>query len=83
MDTVDALPSKTGTSGTLAPEAGVGDLRTILYAADRRLAIIDGRIVAPGDAVGDARVVDITAEAVFLKNQQGQTWRLALGASDR
>ena len=34
---------------------------TILYSADRKLAIIDNRIVGVGDEVRGARVVEITA----------------------
>ena len=56
------------------------DLRLILYAPGRRLAIINGRILALGDLVGAARIVDITTEAVLLRDPQGQTRKLVLGA---
>ena len=56
-------------------------LGTILYASERKLAIIDGQIVQVGDAVRDARVVDITPTAVLLRDGQGRLRRLALGAS--
>jgi hypothetical protein len=54
-------------------------LGTILYASERKLAIIDGQIVQVGDAVRDARVVDITPTAVLLRDGQGRLRRLALG----
>jgi len=53
-------------------------LGTILYSPDRKLAIIDGRIVEPGDDVRGARVVDITPSAVLLRDSQGRLRRLAL-----
>jgi hypothetical protein len=59
------------------------DLRLILYAPGRRLAIINGRILALGDLVGAARIIDITTEAVLLRDPQGQTRKLVLGALAR
>ncbi|HEY2152283.1 MAG TPA: hypothetical protein VGH34_15850 [Vicinamibacterales bacterium] len=59
------------------------DLRLILYAPGRRLAIINGRILALGDLVGAARIIDITTEAVLLRDPQGQTRKLVLGAFTR
>jgi hypothetical protein len=56
-------------------------LGTILYAPERKLAIIDGRIVQPGDDVRGARVVDITPTSVLLRDAQGRLRRLTLGLS--
>ena len=53
-------------------------LGTILYSPDRKLAIIDGQIVGLGDVVRGARVIDITATAVMLRDSQGRLRRLAL-----
>jgi len=53
-------------------------LGTILYSPDRKLAIIDGQIVGPGDVVRGARVIDITPNAVMLRDSQGRLRRLAL-----
>jgi hypothetical protein len=47
------------------------------------LAIVDGRIVSAGDQVRRARVVDITAGVVLLRDAQGRLRRLSLGASSR
>jgi hypothetical protein len=58
-------------------------LGTILYSPERRLAIIDGRIVGPGDEVRGARVIDITPGAVLLRDAQGRLRRLGLGPGVR
>jgi hypothetical protein len=55
-------------------------LQMILYASDRRLAMVDGRIVAIGDSVKGARVVDITPSTVLLLDAQGRLRWLAVGA---
>jgi hypothetical protein len=39
---------------------------TILYGADRRLAIVNGRIVRVGDRVGPSTVVEIQPRAIVL-----------------
>jgi hypothetical protein len=56
-------------------EASLG---TILYSSDRKLAIIDGRIVGVGDEVRGARVTDITPTAVFVRDLQGKLRRLTV-----
>ena len=58
-------------------------LGTILYSPDRKLAIVDGRIVGIGDEVRGAQIVDITPTAVMLRDAKGRLRRLALGASGR
>jgi hypothetical protein len=58
-------------------------LGTILYSADRKLAIVDGRIVGLGDEIRGARIVDITPNAVTLRDGQGRLRRLGLGAGGR
>ena len=58
-------------------------LGTILYSPDRKLAIIDNRIVGVGDEVRGARVTDITANAVLLRDGLGRLRRLTLGAGGR
>jgi hypothetical protein len=54
-------------------------LGTILYSPERKLAIIDGRIVSPGDEVNGARIVDITETTVVLRDAQGRLRNLTLG----
>ena len=56
-------------------EAALG---TILYGADRRLAIIDGRIVQVGDEVRGARVVEITPNSVLFRDRESRLRRLTL-----
>jgi hypothetical protein len=58
-------------------------LGTILYSADRKLAIIDNRIVGVGDEVRGARIVEITSVAVLLRDSQGKLRHLTLGAGGR
>lgn len=59
------------------------ELSTILYASDRKLAIVDGRIVGVGDTVRGARIVEITPTAVMLRDPQGKLRRLALAGSGK
>ena len=58
-------------------------LETILYGSDRKLAIVDGRIVQVGDDVKDARVVEITPTALLLRDAQGRLRRLSVGIAGR
>ena len=58
-------------------------LGTILYSPDRKLAIIDGRIVGPGDEVRGARIVDITPMVVMLRDGQGRLKRLTVASGVR
>ena len=58
-------------------------LETILYSADRKLAIIDGRIVGVGDIVRGARIVEIAPTVVMLRDDRGRLRRLALGAGSK
>jgi hypothetical protein len=60
-----------------------GTLGTILYGADRKLAIVDGRIVQVGDEVRGARVVEITPNSVLFRDAQGRLRRLGLDDSRR
>jgi len=58
-------------------------LGTILFSPDRKLAIIDNRIVGIGDEVRGARVIDITPSAVMLRDDKGRLRRLALATGGR
>ena len=58
-------------------------LGTILFSPDRKLAIIDNRIVGVGDEVRGARVIEITTATVMLRDTQGRLRRLTLGAGGR
>ena len=58
-------------------------LSSILFSADRQLAIIDGRVVGRGDAVRDATVVEISAGVVLLRDSQGRLRRLSTGGAGR
>jgi hypothetical protein len=58
-------------------------LGTILYAPERKLAIVDGRIVQTGDDINGARVVEITPTTVLLRDARGRLRRLGLGGPAR
>jgi len=58
-------------------------LGTILYGADRKLAIIDGRIVQVGDEVRGARVMEITPNSVLFRDPEGRLRRLSLQGPGR
>jgi len=48
------------------------EVSLILHSADRRLAIVNGRIVGVGDRVGSDTVFDIQPRAVVLESPQGR-----------
>jgi len=56
-------------------------VRTILYSASRRLAIVDGRIVGVGDAVGDYTVAGIEKDAVVFAAPSGGRLRVPVHAT--
>ena len=56
-------------------------VRTILYSAGRRLAIVDGRIVGVGDAVGAYTVADIEKDAVVFTVPSGERLRVRIHAA--
>jgi hypothetical protein len=58
-------------------------LGTILYAPERKLAIVDGRIVQTGDEINGARVVEIRPTTVLLRDARGRLRQLGLGAPAR
>ena len=59
------------------------ELGTILFGPDRKLAIVNGRIVEAGDEVGGARVVEIRSTSVILRDEAGRLRRLSVGAVGR
>ena len=61
-----------------APLPFAATLGSILYGADRKLAIVDGRIVQVGDDVRGARVVEITPNSVLFRDREGRLRRLTL-----
>jgi hypothetical protein len=58
-------------------------LGTILFSPDRKFAIVNGRIVGPGDEVNGARIVDITPTTVLLRDAQGRLRSLTLAVVGR
>jgi hypothetical protein len=62
-----------------APLQFAGELQTILYGPERRLAVIDGRILQPGDEIRGVRIVEITPTAVVVRDRMGRQARLHVG----
>jgi hypothetical protein len=56
-------------------------VRTILFSASRRLAIVNGRIVGVGDAVGAYTVADIEKDAVVFAAPSGGRLRVPVHAT--
>jgi len=54
-------------------------LETILYSPERRLALVDGRIVQIGDVVRGARITEITETTVLLRDASNRLRSIALG----
>jgi hypothetical protein len=57
------------------PDLVVG---SILHSADRRLAVVNGRIVRAGDRVGSSTIVDIQPRAVIVESSRGVRRHLEL-----
>jgi hypothetical protein len=64
-----------------APVPARPTVRTILYSASRRLAIVNGRTVGVGDAVGEYTVADIEQGAVVFTTPSGDRLRVAVHAT--
>lgn len=63
--------------GADAAQSGALRVESILIAPDRRIAIVNGREVAIGSQVGDARVVQISESEVVIRSARGdETLRL-------
>lgn len=70
-------------AGVQATEPFDAVLETILFGSERKLAIVDGHIVQPGDAVGGLRVTEITQTAVILRDVEGRVRSLLVGSRPR
>jgi hypothetical protein len=46
-------------------------LASILHSADRRLAVVNGRIVRAGDRIGSSTILDIQPRAVVVESPRG------------
>jgi hypothetical protein len=78
--TTSARPGTARAAAAPPPDANV---ESILYGPDRRLAIVDGRIVTIGDYIGSSRIVDITQTAVIVVDGRGGRAQLAAGRRAR
>lgn len=67
----------TATAPEPAPEPDP-EVASILYATDRRLAMINGRVVRVGDTLAGSNVVDILPNAVIIESPERGRRTLAL-----
>ena len=62
----------------VAPAQSAPVVSTILFSSGRRMAIVDGRIVRPGDRVGSGVVRSIEPDAVVIADAGGRERRFAI-----
>jgi hypothetical protein len=70
-------PATARVAATMAQEDPV--VSGILVSGDRRVALIAGRIVSPGDVVGTSIVRAIEPDAIVIATSDGKTRRIELG----
>lgn len=61
--------------------ASSNELGSILFGPDRKLALIDGRIVGAGDDVAGSTVIEIAPTSVTLRDRAGRLRKLSLGGN--
>lgn len=57
-----------GVTAAGSTKAPAWQVSSILISSDRRMAVINGKIVSQGDIVGSAKVIRISHTAVTLRN---------------
>ena len=58
-------------------------LRSILYSATRRMALVGNRIVKVGDAVSTGTIVEITRDAIVIRTPTGEMRRVQVSRGPR
>ncbi len=58
-------------------------VRCILLSDDRRLALVDTRIVGPGDRLDGLTVAEVAADRVVLRDTAGRRRTLPVGLAPR
>lgn len=76
--TVSQAPAAEAGAKTAPTPAAEPVVRTILFSAQRSVALVDGHIVKVGDRVGDGVVVEISRDAVVIETLTGERKRLPL-----
>jgi hypothetical protein len=71
----DDIPKPRATQATAEPNMVVG---SILFSQQRRLAIVNGRIVRIGDRIGSSTVLDIERRTVIVQSDDGTRRTLEL-----
>ncbi|MBM4272156.1 MAG: hypothetical protein FJ139_08390 [Deltaproteobacteria bacterium] len=56
------------------PPSAENKVSFILINREKKLAIIDGKVVNEGDVIGNQRVTKIEKDKVLLKNREGEKW---------
>ena len=56
-------------------------IASILHSAERRLAVVNGRIVRAGDRIGSSTIVDIQPRAVVVESSRGARHTVELRAA--
>jgi hypothetical protein len=52
---------------------------SIMWSADRQFAVVEGRILGVGDSIRGARIVEIRADALIVRDASGRLRRAGLG----
>jgi hypothetical protein len=78
--TAEGLPAE----GPQAPSdrfpAAPLEVTSILWSADRKLAIVNGSILGVGDTIQGFEVVEVRQDSIIVRNSAGRLLRAALGA---
>ncbi len=67
----EGLSVRTTTTDATGAAAPVFDLQSVLVSPGRRVAVINGQTLRPGDRIDGARITTITRNTVHLDTAQG------------
>ena len=80
--TASRTPAAETDATAAPPPAAEPVVRTILFSAERSVALVDGHIVKVGDRVGDGLVAEISRDTVVIETPAGGRKRLRLRARE-
>jgi hypothetical protein len=81
--TTGQVTPERATSGAPAAETPPPNVSGILVSSDRRLAVVDGAVVGPGDRVGSRVVIRIETDAVVFREASGRLLRIPVRVRER